>query len=304
MDNAVDQPGETADMQTDAPPKRYQHKDATRIVPMQRDHLGRPFWESYLTPEGFQVWAEAKIPPHLPGVIIFVHGVNSEGEWYDVAEKALCEGLNDRLNRTDGTKLRENIYITVDPKTQKPIPRQVDPSVPGHSPVVRFYWGYRAQKGQERNWRVALRNLGGDDFWAHECTAQNGPWSFGGGAIRNDMTDSQQNVSWYWGGGPFQNGTNNLQQLWSDQGFKRTVFGFDLQRVNTEVERQLQDAPPREYYAHAAQRLAKLIDDIRTHSPRDTVTVMSHSQGTMIAMAATALCKLRLDLPARGIQGA
>jgi pimeloyl-ACP methyl ester carboxylesterase len=71
------------------------------------------------------------------------------------------------------------------------------------------------------------------------------------------------------------------------------VFGFDLQRVNTEVERQLQDAPPRTYYAHAAQRLAKLIDDIRTHSARDTVTVMSHSQGTMIAMAATALCKTR-----------
>jgi hypothetical protein len=35
----------------------------------------------------------------LPGVVIFVHGVNSDGEWYDAAEQGLCEGLNARLAR-------------------------------------------------------------------------------------------------------------------------------------------------------------------------------------------------------------
>src|SRR5450830_1054251 len=69
--------------------------------------------------------------------------------------------------------------------------------------------------------------------------------------------------SWYWGGGPFQNGTNNLQQLWSDKGFLRHVLGIDMQQLNTEAERELNDAPPRSYFAHAAGRLARLIDTVR-----------------------------------------
>lgn len=37
----------------------------------------------------------------LPGVVIFVHGVNSEGEWYKASEEGLCKGLNRRLGRLD-----------------------------------------------------------------------------------------------------------------------------------------------------------------------------------------------------------
>ncbi|KVT74203.1 hypothetical protein WK56_08285 [Burkholderia ubonensis] len=253
--------------------KPYQHQTATRVVPMQRDHLGQAYWESYHTPSSFQVRAECRIPPHMPGVIIFVHGVNSEGEWYDAAEEALCDGLNDRLHRTEDTKLKSNQYITVDPDTRKAIPRGLDPGAKGRSPVIRFYWGYRAADGTERKWRIPLRNPDGFDFWSPQCTNEKGPW--------------------YWGGGAFQNGTNNLRQLWSHQGMKRHILGFDMELLNTELDRQLQDAPPRHYYAHAAKRLADLIDRIRTECPRDTVTVMSHSQGTMIALAATALCKTR-----------
>ncbi len=266
--NQPDGTGSEADAQ-----KPYQHDTATRIVPMKRDHLGQPYWESYHTPSSFQVRAECRIPPHMPGVIIFVHGVNSTGEWYDAAEKALCEGLNERLNRADGWKLRENRYITYDKKTDMPVARQLDPEWSGHSPVIRFYWGYSAVPGTERNWRIPMRNPRGFDIWAPACTNENGPW--------------------YWGGGPFQNGTNNLPQLWSCEGFKRHVLRFDMESLNTEADRQLQDAPPRTYYAHAAQRLADLIDRIRNECPRDTVSVMSHSQGTMIALAATALCKTR-----------
>ncbi|RQZ19693.1 DUF3274 domain-containing protein [Burkholderia sp. Bp9031] len=255
--------------------KPYQHDTATRIVPMKRDHLGQPYWESYHTPSSFQVRAECRIPPHMPGVIIFVHGVNSTGEWYDAAEQALCAGLNDRLRRTEETKLEANSYI-VEGSDGRPIPRQIDPTKPGHSPVIRFYWGYRAAKGDEYIWRIPMRNPRGIDLWAWgpDCTnREDGPW--------------------YWGGGPFQNGTNNLQQLWSYEGFRRHVLKFDMESLNTEADRQLQDAPPRTYYAHAAQRLADLIDRIRNECSRDTVSVMSHSQGTMIALAATALCKTR-----------
>ncbi|SAL74779.1 transmembrane protein [Caballeronia arvi] len=261
----------TTDARTEnAEPQRYEHPFATRVVPRQYDHLGRPFWESYLSPTSYEVRAEAQVMPHLPGVIIFVHGVNSEGEWYDRAEKSICEGLNERLNLSEEMSLTTNTYDDRD-SNDKPRTRYIKKA--GRSPVIRFYWGYRAKDGQEKKWRVALRNDAGVDVWKSHPKQDKGPW--------------------YWGGGPFQNGTNNLQQLWSGEGFKRCVFGVDLQKLNTEADRYLQDAPPRDYYSHAAKRLADLIDDIRINSPRDTITLMSHSQGTMIALAATTLCKTR-----------
>jgi pimeloyl-ACP methyl ester carboxylesterase len=264
MDEQNNQPGAQADAQQQS----YQHDVMTNIAPMQRDHLGQPFWESYQTPAGYQVRAEARVPPHMPGVIIFVHGVNSEGEWYDVAESALCDGLNLRLNRKD---FAPNEYTDSKEDGDGVGPRRVKTF--RNSPVIRFYWGYRSKDTDLRQWTIPLRNLEGDDPWAPACSADDGPW--------------------YWGGGAFQNGTNNLQQLWSEKGFKRHVYRFDMEHLNTEVERQLQDAPPRIYYSHAAQRLADLIDKIRAKNPRDTITLMSHSQGTMIAMAATLLCKER-----------
>ncbi|OXC76564.1 Transmembrane protein [Caballeronia sordidicola] len=225
------------------------------------------YWESFHTPKSFEVRAEAQITPHLPGVIIFVHGVNSEGEWYDAAEQALCDGLNKRLNRND---LQPNTYRTHEDGHL--IKRKLERDKPGNSPVIRFYWGYRAKSRTDTKWRVPLRNTAGADFWKQQ---------------------EGDRDPWFWGGGPFQNGTNNLQQLWSEKGFCRDVAGIDLQAFNTEWDRELHDAPPRNYNAHAAQRLAKLIDDIRNNSPRDTITIMSHSQGTMVAMAATALCETR-----------
>lgn len=264
--------------QAKASPQQARPKEASRVVPTQRDAHGNPYWESYMTPDSFGVRAEAQIPPHLPGVIIFVHGVNSEGEWYDAAEMALCEGLNERLGLSehDENKLRPNEYLDQSPETGEMHERRIDPNArPGRSPVVRFYWGYREPALAEKQGRyvIPLRNLAGIDF-TKRSENDRGPW--------------------FWGGGPFQNGTNNLQQMWSGKGFSRHLFGVvNLQLLNTEPERQLQDAPARDYYPHAAQRLANLIDKIRARYPHDTITVMSHSQGTMIAMAAAGLCSTR-----------
>jgi len=267
MDDQNNQP----DAQADAQSQPYQHDVMTNVAPMQRDHLGRPFWESYQSPAGYQVRAEARVPPHMPGVIIFVHGVNSDGEWYQFAERAICDGLNVRLGRNDATAFVTNRYNVDAERATSENPRKIEEF--NNSPVIRFYWGYRSDYEDLKRWRVPLRNLQGNNEWAPACTRDGGPW--------------------YWGGGAFQNGTNNLQQLWSDKGFSRHVYGFDMQSVNPESDRQLEDAPPRIYYSHAAQRLAKLIDKIRAKNPRDTITLLSHSQGTMIAMAATLLCKER-----------
>lgn len=240
--------------------------EPTRIVERKTDRKGEHYWESMFSVESNQVRAEAQMPPHLPGIIIFVHGVNSEGEWFDKAEEDLITGLNGRLGRAD---LQANKYHDKDRHRVKEL---------GNSPVIRFYWGYRAPDGREKDYLVPLRDRLGKSVW-----------------IRDD--EGQWKSPQYWGGGPFQNGTNNLPQLWQTWGFKRRAWAgpvpVNVQALNTEWDRQLQDAPPRDYYAHAANRLAKLIDKIRNKYPRDTVTVMSHSQGTMIAMAASLLCKTR-----------
>ena len=147
----------------------------------------------------------------------------------------------------------------------------------GHSPVIRFYWGYRAAENETDKYAIPLKNKQGDNYY-------------------DLMPEQRKNKGpFYWGGGPFQNGCNQLVSLWSEKGFDNwpSALGipvpFSTQLLNGERDRLLTAAPPRHYYAHAAGRLAKLIKTIRDKHPEDTVTVLSHSQGTMIALAAAAI---------------
>ena len=247
-----------------------------RDAPMSMDDNGKPSWRGMCSHKNIKVRSACYHPVQLPGLIIFVHGVNSEGEWYDSAEANLCNGLNGRLNLPPYMKLKENIYQTG--KTQL---REIANPDASRSPVIRFYWGYSAEPGTEDNYQIPLRNLAGDDY--HDLKKY------------QKLPDAQiaARGPWYWGGGPFQNGCNQLVSLWSDQGFskwlKQTPIPFSVQFVNSELDRLLANAPARHYYAHAARRLADLLDTIRNTYPKDTVTLISHSQGTMIAMAATLL---------------
>nr|WP_152969191.1 hypothetical protein [Amantichitinum ursilacus] len=81
--------------------------------------------------------------------------------------------------------------------------------------------------------------------------------------------------------------------MWSERGFSKWAWLGPLpvsaQAINTAADRQLQASPPRTYYAHAARRLADLVARIRSAYPSDTVTIVSHSQGTMVALAASAI---------------
>ncbi|WP_458574128.1 T6SS effector phospholipase Tle3 domain-containing protein, partial [Lonsdalea quercina] len=192
--------------------------------------------------------------------------------------------MNERLGLKGNHRLESNKYAEADWSNETPKkwivpPRKV--TAEGRSPVIRFYWGYRATEQDFKNgkfkYAIPLKNKQGDNYY--------------------DLTPEQRKSKgpFYWGGGPFQNGCNQLVSLWSDKGFDNwpSVLGvpvpFSTQLLNGERDRLLTAAPPRHYYAHAAGRLAKLIKTIRDKHPEDTVTVLSHSQGTMIALAAAAI---------------
>lgn len=99
----------------------------------------------------------------LPCLVIFVHGVNSEGEWYNAAEQHLCAGLNDRLGRwATQVELRTSVEKEDDPNYTYDIDHPLKRTRPhfdgvqnaansnylfAKSPVIRFYWGFKARKG-------------------------------------------------------------------------------------------------------------------------------------------------------------
>lgn len=136
---------------------------------------------SITTPKNDTLSALCMIPPQQPGIIIFVHGVNSEGEWYESAESGLIAGLNERLHRTD-LEAREWV---------KPKARAKNP-LSANSPIIHFFWGYRTPDGEMRKWLVPLRD---------SSSRRESAW----------QEDYKPKPPVYWGGGPFQNGTNNLR---------------------------------------------------------------------------------------------
>lgn len=254
--------------------------EPVRELECKFDDNGHPSWRSFPSHKNCQIRGGCDLPPHLPGIIILVHGVNSTGEWFSIAEEKLCEGLNKRLglNETD-YELVANKYLSDEKIDSEPLVSRDLPEVDKNkSPVIRFYWGYASPKGNEDKYVIPLANRKGVDY--HQLKRQGLPQE-------NIMAQSP----FFWGGGPFQNGTNNLHSLWSEKGFKERVAGIKVQWFNEDKDRLLTNAPPRKYYAHAAKRLADLVDSIRNKYPKDTITIISHSQGTMVAMAAVALAK-------------
>ncbi|HGA3104874.1 TPA: DUF3274 domain-containing protein [Enterobacter hormaechei] len=263
--------------------------ETTRTLELKYDDNGKPSWRSCPSHKNIKVRGGCDLPPHLPGLIILVHGVNSTGEWYQNAEESLCKGLNDRLGLNGSQfELKPNKYSTDCEKEEgksnsspSPLARRKLIENSERSPIIRFYWGYSSVRGEEDKYVIPLANADGEDYHEMKRTG-----------IKQD--DIQKKGPYIWGGGPFQNGTNNLHSLWSDYGFDENLAGISgakLQYLNEDKDRLLTNAPPRKYYSHAAKRLADLLDLIRDKYPNDTVSIISHSQGTMISLAAVALAK-------------
>jgi len=124
-------------------------------------------------------------------------------------------------------------------------------STPGHSPVIRFRYGYRAHPKELSRYESSV--------WLN----------------RHDA----------WGGGPFANGTSCLQDLW-DHGLNDRLFlGVTAQHLNP-TSRLVYECPPRNYYVHAADRLARLVERIRKLHNGTPITIVCHSQGNMIGLGA------------------
>lgn len=204
----------------------------------------------------------------LPGIVIFVHGVNSDGEWYAASEAGLCEGLNERLKRCDehlahpgvvGGQMKPVKYRTeltddgfLNPEWSDRTFIQDDEHF---SPVIQFRWGYKAN-GEELQ-------------------------KFGKGLYLNEEN--------YWGGGPFANGCTSLPDLWGDGLNDNLFLWLNVQHLNPLHDRSVYACPPRAYYVLAAYRLATLVKSIRQKQADVPITIVSHSQGNMIGMAAAFL---------------
>ncbi|MFC0168794.1 DUF3274 domain-containing protein [Pseudoduganella danionis] len=212
---------------------------------------------------GGKLTALMRLP--LPGVVIFVHGVNSEGEWYQAAEQGLCNGLNERLKRCDEhmvhatpeggqltpakymRELTDDGYINPDMKFDTFIE-----ATEHCTPVIHFRWGYKANSDELQKY--------GDGIYLNEKN--------------------------YWGGGPFANGCTALPDLWGNGLSENLFLWMHIQHLNPVNDRSVFACPPKPYYVLAALRLARLIESIRKKQADVPISLVCHSQGNMIGMAA------------------
>lgn len=208
------------------------------------------------------------VPLSMPGVIIFVHGVNSEGEWYFDAAREFATGLNRRLGRSDLQRLVRDGIGDQDKVTAHRFLQHDESQARIASPIIPFYWGYKCERTQRKMVR-GTEQLGSTPAWT----------DMHGNPLRSDGA---------WGGGPFQNGGAALSSFWLPIGFRKDIAGgtIDVNHINPVIGRKLVDCPPRLYYAHAARRLANLVTDIRTHLPNEPINIVSHSQGTIVTLCA------------------
>jgi hypothetical protein len=119
--------------------------------------------------------------------------------------------------------------------------------------VIPFYWGYRASA------RRANRRRNGQ--WLDEA----------GNRLDKDLSK---------GGGPFANATTNLADMWKSGA---PAFGGFIDWLSGDPLRPVLEGPGRMYFVLAAQRLAALVRMIRNYDANDTVNIVAHSQGCLIA---------------------
>lgn len=251
-------------------------------------------------------------PRDLPGIVIFIHGVNDPGAVYSCVEEGLCQGLNDRLSRAD---LKEGSYgnayqaaakkvktaiqvndarILGDPDTY--LYKRTETPETTKSIFIPFYWGLRAG---DRD--IAKLNNPGK-VMSRAADADGNLMTRG---QYQDVNGNRLDAHFAKAGGFFANATNNIPDMYGP-GFQADgPANFITEHPGVVMSNTLYagDAPDRRYFVLAATRLANLINTIRTIQPKalaesqgtnpanETITIMGHSQGTIITLLAQAILK-------------
>ena len=221
------------------------------------------------------------IPRDMPGVVIFLHGVNDPGASYESVETGLMQGLNERLDRPDlcagrygavyaaaldvpVAERRGNDFEVCDDPDTYLYQRSTDKNT--RSCFIPFYWGYRAEPEEIK------RDKNGDPT---KLRTQ-----------YQDKFDNRLDRHFGKGGGFFANATNNIPEMFTE-GMSTWLRWFVNTTSRNTVFMGLN--PHRRYFVLAAHRLAMLITEIRRLAPDETITIMGHSQGTLITLLAQAL---------------
>ncbi|WDY60244.1 T6SS effector phospholipase Tle3 domain-containing protein [Pseudomonas sp. PSKL.D1] len=230
----------------------------------------------------FSTERKMEVPADLPGVVIFLHGVNDPGASYESVETGLCQGVNERLDRPDlkagryGAAYKAADNRPVEQRSQNDKTTLDDPDTylyrrdtadpKTRSLMIPFYWGYRAEPGE-------IKRDKNDD-----PTKLRGQYQ--------DVFNNRLDRHFAKGGGFFANATNNLLEMYSP-GFAKAIRHLAQPMLsNTQY---MGKGPHRRYFVLAATRLAMLVSEIRQVSPDETITIMGHSQGTLITLLAQAM---------------
>lgn len=211
----------------------------------------------------------------FPCTTILIHGVNDLGTDFGTVEGGLCEGLNDRLGRTDfkgaeyshGRMANDPSQVSVADmmKNMDDVIYRRQESEETRSPLIPFYWGLR----------VGKEDLPRDP----NKETVNGQYvdRFG-----NRLDEHRAR-----NGGFFANATNNIPDMF-DSNFKGGMATKILDRMQGDPTHPLREAENRHYMVLAARRLAALVRQIRLIDADGTVNIIAHSQGTLISLLAQA----------------
>ena len=261
--------------------------------------------EAMPMPSGSGAMLTCKVPvkPPMPCIVIVIHGVNDDGQFFPVVDQHICDGLNKRLGRDD---LFPHKWEKWTPEGKLPTLDNADTSVSssdcltriaeeGRSPVIPFHWGYHPVNPQEYHRdqvrykeQLDARNSNPDLPYSTYYLENQGKYA-NKDNLGNWLDESQAKE-----GGPFANATTNLVDMWgpSANGGIYDAIAW-AKRQFTDTSSPMYPNPHRIYYVHAAQRLAGLILRIRREKDAgpDTINIVAHSQGTEISMLANFLVK-------------
>lgn len=257
------------------------------------------------------------VKPPLPCIVILVHGVNDVGEAYENQDQGICDGLNQRLGRTDlhAHDWKTHEFMITDPDgnisaATCPEEKQTCIGVVNRSPCVPFYWGYKpvdktTWEADQKRYRDELREKRDKADLAYDTYQQDSKKVLNAHNGENvDNLNNWLDPAFAKGGGTFANATTNIPDM-----FGPGANGAALEIVGALSRSKMNDGdwshpiyanPHRIYQAFAARRLADLILTIRKNpsAKKDTINIVAHSQGTLVTILANLWVKAEGEAPA------